>query len=85
MKRKDDMGDPADEKQGVEISGDRISYSAGRKVSDGNYGSYDFHCSMSTDVKPGESQGDAVKRAIGFVEKVVEFKCTQAQGEKLKY
>jgi len=69
----------------IKIEGDRISFSAGRKISDGNYGSYDFHCSMSTDVKPEEKTGDAVNRAIRFVEKVINFKVEQGQAGKLKY
>lgn len=55
----------------LEIKGDRVVYGAGRKISDGNYGSYDFHCSLSTDVKPGETTGQTVNRAIAFVEKVI--------------
>ena len=67
------------------LNSDRVVYGASRKVSDGNYGSYDFHCSLSTDVRPGESHTEAIKRAVGFVEKVVGFKVQQGMNNKLKY
>lgn len=47
---------------------DRVSFSAGRKVSDGAYGSYDVHMSYSTDCKEGEEPQQAMDRAQAFVE-----------------
>lgn len=64
---------------------DRISYSAGRKISDGDYGSYDFHVSMSTDVQEGESLKDATQRAVKQVEKLLSFKIRQFQENKGPY
>lgn len=69
----------------LEIKGDRVVYGAGRKVSDGNYGSYDFHCSLSTDVKPGETVGQTVNRSVAFVEKVLSTKVAQATESKMRY
>lgn len=73
------------ETETLEIKADRVVYGASRKVSDGKYGSYDFHCSLSTDVKPAEKTGDAVNRAIQFVEKVITHKIGQGTTGKLKY
>jgi hypothetical protein len=64
---------------------DRINYSAGRKMRDGNYGSFEFHCSMSTDIMAGETVKEATKRAVEYVEKVLVFKCKQAEEGKLGY
>lgn len=65
--------------------GDKVTYGAGRKLTDGNYGSYDFHCSMSTEIRPGEAAKDAVKRSIAFVEMVIEHKAQSMTKKKLKY
>ena len=67
------------------LNADRVVYGGSRKVSDGNYGSYDFHCSLSSDVRPGETVGEAVKRSIVFVEKVLEFKIQQCKQGQLKF
>lgn len=56
----------------------KVTYGSGRKISDGNYGSYDFHCSMSTVCQPGETPVDAVKRCIEFTEYVISNKVAQA-------
>lgn len=69
----------------LEIKGDRVVYGAGRKISDGNYGSYDFHCSLSTDVKPGETTGQTVNRAIGFVEKVLTHQVSKGTKKGMGY
>lgn len=74
-----------DDKTTLSVTADRVSYGAGRKVSDGNYGSYDFHCSVSTDVKGGEQPLDAVKRAVKYVETVLASKIKQAGEEKMGY
>jgi len=69
----------------IEIKGDRVVYGASRKVSDGNYGSYDFHCSLSTDVKPGETAGQTINRSIAFVEKVLGHQLKKAEASKVGY
>lgn len=46
---------------------DKISVGLGRKLSDGNYGSYDIHVDYQTTVGEGESPEDAYKRATRFV------------------
>lgn len=65
--------------------GTKVTYGAGRKVSDGNYGSYDFHCSISLEVKPGETPIDTVKQGIAFVERVIGNKIASTTSKKLKY
>lgn len=65
--------------------GTKVTYGAGRKVSDGNYGSYDFHCSISLEVKPGETPIDTVKQGIAFVERVIGNKIASTASKKLKY
>lgn len=72
---------PGDEP--VESAGTKVTYGAGRKVSDNNYGSYDFHCSISMDVKPGESPIETVKKGIAFVERVIGNKANGTK--KLNY
>lgn len=62
--------------------GTKVTYGAGRKVSDGNYGSYDFHCSISLEVKPGETPIDTVKQGIAFVERVIGNKAGQVGNKK---
>lgn len=69
----------------MEAPGTRVTLGAGRKISDGNYGSYDFHCSMTTDVKVGESPIDAAKRCIAFNERVIATKVASAAKKKLSY
>lgn len=46
---------------------DRVSFSYGMKVSDGNYGSKDVHFSYSTDVDLVETKESAMHRAREFV------------------
>lgn len=41
---------------------DRISLSIGRKINLGNFESYDFHVSFSSDIDPGEGKREAYKR-----------------------
>lgn len=53
---------------------DRISYSWGMKLNLGNYQSADFHMSLSSDVKAGETPEKAMKRARDFIEKESEKK-----------
>ena len=53
---------------------DRVNYSYGMKVNMGNYESADFHVSLSTDVKEGETPKQALARAIKFVEAEAEVK-----------
>lgn len=77
--------DQVEEQKTLEVSADRVVYGASRKISDGHYGSYDFHCSFSTDVKPEEKPGDTVNRSIKFVETVLNHKVTQQQQKKIKY
>ena len=67
------------------LAADRINFGVGRKISDGNYGSYDFHCSMSTDVKPNETPKEAVMRCMQFAEGVINYKIRQGNGGKLNY
>lgn len=71
---------PGDEP--VLTAGTKVTYGAGRKVSDGNYGSYDFHCSISVDVKPGETPIDTIKEGIAFVERVIGNKVGQVGSKK---
>lgn len=63
----------------------RVNYGTSRKISDGNYGSYDFHCSISVDVKEGEEVKDVVGKCIQFTEAVVKSKVEQGQKGKLPY
>jgi len=65
--------------------GDKVTYGAGRKISDDKYGSYDFHVSISTEIRAGETAGTAIKRSINFVEKVLEHKAGQMRERRLRY
>lgn len=69
----------------LSIKNDRITYGCSRKVSDGDYGSYDYHCSYSTDVKPGESVNDAAKRAIKIADTIVAKKIKKALDEEAPF
>ena len=65
---------------------DTISYSAARKVPHpSEFGSYDFHVSMKTSICEGETEKDAAKRAVEFVETLLAFKLQKAQRGQLKY
>lgn len=79
----------ADEiKPGDEVAtrpGTKVTFGAGRKVSDSNYGSYDFHCSMSTEVEVGETPIDAIKRCADFAERVITSRIASANKKKLPY
>jgi hypothetical protein len=50
---------------------DRISYGYSVKLNTGNYESADYHASMSTDLREGETPQQAMARAQEFVESVV--------------
>lgn len=47
---------------------DRINYSFGMKVNLGNYESADFHISLSSDLKEGETEDEAYERVRKFVQ-----------------
>ena len=53
---------------------DRVNYSYGMKVNLGNYESADFHMSLSSDVRVGETPEDAMERVKFFVENESEKK-----------
>ena len=53
---------------------DRVNYSYGMKVNLGNYESADFHMSLSSDVRAGETPEDAMERVKFFVENESEKK-----------
>ena len=53
---------------------DRISYTFGMKLNMGNYESADFHISLSSDLKAGETHEKALKRVQTFVEDEAERK-----------
>ena len=59
----------------------RISWSIGKKVSDGNYGSLDLHHSVSDEVGAEESYEEANKRIFTMVQeshnKAMEYKIKQ--------
>lgn len=59
---------------------DRISYSFGMKVNLGNYESADFHISMSSTVKNGETPEEAMARLQKFVEDEADKKREQIKG-----
>ncbi len=65
--------------------GMKINYGAGRKVSDDNYGSYDFHCSMPMDVTDKTTALIALKACAGFVEEVLEKQVHKAKVKGFKY
>lgn len=69
----------------MEKKTDSVTYSAGRKLSDGNYGSHDFFVSYSTEVKDVETIDDAMSRAMEVVEKVLAGKCKQAHRNNMPY
>lgn len=77
MKRKIQLDDEQPKKVDV-TPGDKVSFSSGRKISDGNYGSFDVHCSVSTEVRVGEGLEEAMDRAIVFVEKTLAKKVREA-------
>jgi hypothetical protein len=56
------------------MDSDKVNYSYGMKVNMGNYESADFHISLTTDVKEGETPKQAYERAVKFVEKEAEVK-----------
>lgn len=80
-----ETSNPVESSSTLEIKTDRVVYGASRKVTDGNYGSYDFHCSLSTDVKPEEQVTDTVNRAVRFVETVLTHKINQTNQKKMGY
>lgn len=53
---------------------DKVNYSYGMKINMGNYESADFHISLTTDVKEGETLKQAYERAVKFVEREAEVK-----------
>lgn len=57
---------------------DRITVSVGRKVTDGNYGSYNAHCTLATSVQHDESLTATTKRALNFCRKVVKHEISSA-------
>lgn len=63
----------------------RISWSIGRKFTDGNYGSVDIHHSISADVEMDETVDEANKRIFTQVEKdlakAIEYKSKQLRSE----
>jgi hypothetical protein len=62
-----------------------LSYSAGRKVSDDNYGSFDFHVSVSGEVGEDEKPVEVLKEFIDFSSDVLRIKVKQARQKKLEY
>jgi len=50
---------------------DRVSYSEGAKINVGNYESRDVHMSYTTDIKEGETTGEAMERAKEFIEEAI--------------
>lgn len=66
-------------------AGSKVTYGAGRKVSDGNYGSFDFHCSISLESDGTQTPEELVKRGIAFAETVLGAKTRAAASKKLNY
>lgn len=66
-------------------AGTKITFGAGRKVSDGNYGSYDFHCSISLEANGTETPEEIVKKGIAFTEAVLGAKVKSATAKRLAY
>lgn len=58
---------------------DRISFSYGMKIGLPNYSSVDFHISMSSDVKAGETPEKALVRIKKFVDEKIEKEMEDAQ------
>lgn len=65
--------------------GTKVTFGAGRKVSDGNYGSYDFHCSISMESDGTQTPEQLVKRGIAFTEAVLGAKVKSAASKRLSY
>ena len=53
------------------MNGDRVNYSMGRKISDGQYGSVDVHFSYTTDVQHDEKIEQAIERCVEVVENFI--------------
>lgn len=51
---------------------DRVSHSFGMKISIGQYSTADFHLSLSSDVKDGETIEEAMDRVKSIVEERAE-------------
>ena len=68
------------------MSGDKatITYGASRKISDNNYGSYEFHASISVESTP-EKAKETLAKAIAFVEGTIKSKVDQGNQGKLPY
>lgn len=64
------MIDPTDDDPVIEavIETDRMSFSIGRKLNDGNYGSYDFHVSEGVRISAGHL--DPERREAEFLKLV---------------
>lgn len=58
---------------------DRVSYTYGMKIGLPNYSSVDFHVSMSSDVKDGETPEKAHIRVKKFVDAQIEKEMEDAQ------
>lgn len=56
----------------------RINYSAGRKVSDDDYGSFSFQASVSLDIEEDSTMSLTLAKAIKMVEAVLTKKVKQA-------
>jgi len=64
----------------------RINYSAGRKVQDGEYGSFSFQVSISMDYYPLRTKvQDQISTLITQVEKVLTAKVAQVEERTLPY
>lgn len=66
-------------------AGTKVTYGAGRKISDNNYGSLDFHCSISLESNGSQTPRELVQQGIAFTEAVIGSKVKQAKAAKLGY
>lgn len=63
---------------------DRVNYSFGMKIGLGDYSSADFHLSLSSDVRSGETVEEAFERVKTFVEERVEKEYEEIESLKRK-
>ena len=61
-----------------------VTYGSSRKVSDGNYGSYEFHASISVETSADKAK-DTLAKSIAFVEGTIKSKVEQGTKGKLPY
>ena len=61
---------------------DRVVLGLGRKLSDGNYGSWDFHFSYSSDVEKDETLDQAVERVSDMVMKNLKNQMKKVKAKK---